>query len=229
MNVLEETQRILKEREKQYQKQKKQLRWRRMPIYVVLGAFLLILICTGIRFALDHRTSTGAFPDRVYGVPVHTQLLKEGSAGRPGIKRTIRYVVIHETANTSAGADAEQHANFLSGGSQGSASWHYTVDDHEIYHHIPDNEVAWHAGDRRTKGGGNMCGIGVELCVNRDGNYETTFKNAAKLTAYLLKTYHLNIDDVKQHADFMQKDCPKTIRDEGRWDEFLKLVSRYLY
>lgn len=233
MNVLEETQKILKEREKAanapvhsgYYKKANYFRY--LPIYIVVGTLCLILICTCIKMALDHRTSTGAYPDKVLGVPVHTALIASGSKGRPGIKRQIKYIVIHETANTAAGADAKQHADFLLQGGEGYTSWHYTVDDHEIYHHVPDNEVAWHAGDRRTDGGGNMCGIGVELCVNQDGNFEKTFHNAAKLTAYLLKTYGLSINDVKQHADFMDKDCPKTIRDNGRWDEFLKLVKHY--
>ena len=111
---------------------------------------------------------------------------------------------------------------------QSSTSWHYTVDDKEIYHHIPDDEVAWHAGDRETPDGGNMNGVGIELCVNADGNFDRTLENGAKLTAYLLKAYSLTTDDIKQHNAFTGKDCPQTIRNENRMQEFLNKVRQYM-
>ena len=130
-------------------------------------------------------------------------------------------MVIHETGNTAEGSDAAGHSAYLLSGKSGDTSWHYTVDDHQIYHHIPDDEIAWHAGDRRTRDGGNLCGIGVELCVNEDGDFEKTFNNAARLTAYLLDTYGLQLGDVKQHADFMdQKFKPSGTTTGGR--NFLK-------
>lgn len=62
---------------------------------------------------------------------------------RPGIKRqTPGFWVQHETANTAAGADAAMHARYLAnGGNGGQVSWHFTVDDHQIYQHIPIDEV----------------------------------------------------------------------------------------
>ena len=92
--------------------------------------------------------------------------------GRPGIKREVKFIVIHETGNPSEGADAKAHSDYLLNGGEGTTSWHYTVDDHEIYHHIPDSEVSWNAGDRRQEPGGNMNGISIELCVNQDGDFE---------------------------------------------------------
>jgi len=75
--------------------------------------------------------------------------------------------------------------------------------------------------------GGNRNGIGVELCVNEDGDFETTFDNAARLTACLLESYRLDTDDIKQHADFTNKNCPQSIRDENRMDEFREKVKYY--
>ena len=114
------------------------------------------------------------YPEEIFGIPVHTELLPETLPARPGERRTIKYVVIHETGNTAEGSDAAGHSAYLLSGKSGDTSWHYTVDDHQIYHHIPDDEIAWHAGDRRTRDGGNLCGIGVELCVNEDGDFEKT-------------------------------------------------------
>lgn len=171
-------------------------------------------------------TLESALPDFVFGVKVNTELLSTDSDGRPGHLRLIKYIVIHETGNSDNGANARSHSIFLNENSEISTSWHYTVDDNEIYHHIPDNEVAWHAGDRG--GPGNRNGIGVELCVNKDGNFNKTFDNAAKLVAYLLKEYNLDINAVKTHSDFTGKDCPETMLKSGRFDDFLRKVEGYL-
>ena len=50
-----------------------------------------------------------------------------------------------------AGANAENHAKYLykqaTEGTFRTASWHFTVDDKQIYQHLPTNENGWHAGD----------------------------------------------------------------------------------
>lgn len=165
--------------------------------------------------------------DSIDGIPLTVDLIPNGSEGRPGTKRTVQYVVIHETGNTDPGTGASNHARLLASGENGSTSWHYTVDDHEIYQHLPDNEVGWHCGDGR-EGPGNQTGIGIELCVNPEGDFDSTFDNAARLTAYLLEAYELTLQDVRQHYDFSGKDCPEQIREQNRWEEFLKLVQTYL-
>lgn len=140
------------------------------------------------------------------GIPVYEDFLEKGTPGRPGEKRQIKYVVIHETDNTKAGADAKGHNKFIhSNGKTQELSWHYTVDDHEIWHHIPDDETAFHAGDHMDADGGNRNGIGVEMCVNSDGNYEQTLWNTQKLAATLLYEYGLTIDDLKKHQDFQER------------------------
>ena len=66
---------------------------------------------------------------------------------RPGtIKPSIEYITVHDTANNSKGAHALAHAKYVSQGGDGT-SWHYSVDENGVYHQIPDNEVAYHAGD----------------------------------------------------------------------------------
>ena len=80
------------------------------------------------------------------GIPVYTDFIPEGSRARPGQTREIKYLVIHETDNFSAGADAAAHNSFIhqnADADSGIVSWHYTVDDHEIYHHLPDTETAY--------------------------------------------------------------------------------------
>ena len=169
-------------------------------------------------------TEKSSFPTDVFGVPVHTELIESNTKARPGTKRRIRYIVIHETDNFDKTTGAKNHAQFLSENNMDSTSWHYTVDDKEIYHHIPDNEVAYHAANEI----GNLYGIGIELCVNSGGNFEKTFNNAAKLVAYLLKEYNLTIYDLKTHHDFSGKDCPHSILKNNRMDEFIEKVEKYM-
>lgn len=193
-------------------------------LLAVLCLLLSVVIAAGVGALLKKPTSHSAEPENVYGVTVHNDFISPDLHCRPGTERKIKYVVIHETANTAKGANAENHSKYLKDGGAGNVSWHYTVDEKEIYHHIPDNEVAWHAGERD----GNEHGIGVELCVNSDGDFEKTFENGARLTAYLLETYDLSIDDVFQHNRFSGKNCPTKIRESGRWDEFLSRVEYYI-
>lgn len=40
----------------------------------------------------------------------------------------------------------QKHAEYVQNGG-GGTSWHYSAGDTGIYHQIPDNERAYHAGD----------------------------------------------------------------------------------
>jgi len=66
---------------------------------------------------------------------------------RPGfIKTQTDYITIHDTAAAAAGGNASAHSTYVTNGG-GGTSWHYTCGTDGIYHHLPNNEVAWHAGD----------------------------------------------------------------------------------
>ncbi len=144
---------------------------------------------------------------------------------RPGEVRDIKYITIHETDNRNSGAGAQTHNTFLTGNNEDITGWHYTVDDHSIVHNIPDNEIAWNAGDQRTKDGGNMNGIAIEMCVNVTNDYEATLINTAELAAKLMVTYDLTPEDLRFHCDFMDKVCPHRLITEGRLEEFRELVQ----
>ena len=164
------------------------------------------------------------------GIPVYTDFLDEAWRGRTGEQHRIKWLVIHETGNPAAGADAAMHNRYLHSEEQKEIplSWHYTVDDHQIYHHLPDSERGYHAGDSSVKGGGNDCGIGIEICVNADGNYDQAVDNAAHLAAALLKQYHLDISAVKQHGDFISKNCPEHLREGDNYQQFLEKIKQYM-
>jgi len=164
--------------------------------------------------------------------PIRVVLLPAGASNRPGHPLTPTYLTVHETANPSKGANAEMHSRYLQGlakAGKGDPSWHYTVDDHEIVQHLPVTENGWHAGDG-AHGTGNRQSIGIELCVNSDGDFTATQNNAAWLVARL---YHatpslsgLALDTcVVQHNHWSGKDCPHNLRAMVRgWEQFMTRV-----
>ncbi len=163
-------------------------------------------------------------------VQIIQDFIPSGRRNRPGYKLTPKYITIHDTANTQAGADAKAHARYLKGSTAAAipASWHFTVDDKVIYQHLPLDENGWHAGDG-TNGTGNRQSIGIEICENRDGNRAQAEKNAAWLVAKLLREFNLGLDRVKQHYDWSGKNCPRVLRGRpGGWQGFLAAVEAHL-
>lgn len=141
----------------------------------------------------------------------------------PG-KSSVKKITIHETANKSPGANAAMHANFIDNGSE--ATWHYTVDDKEAVQSFHDTTRCWHAGD--GSGQGNMESIGIEICVNSDGNFQQALKNAASLVKILMERHNRSIKDVVQHNHWSGKHCPTQLREGSQgvnWSGFLDMVE----
>ncbi len=211
---------------------KRRTRNLRVLLVAVLAVFLLAVIVWAVWSAVSWWKSRVTDPvelEYIGDIPIYEQYIPLDSPARPGNKRLVEWVVIHETDNFRAGAGAEAHADFLSGLGEDDdpRSWHYTVDDHQIYHHLPDDEAAYHASDKLNPHGGNLNGIGIEMCVNEDGNYEETLENTVQLTAKLMLEYNLRKNDIQTHQHFSPsgKICPARLLDEGRWDEFIDRVE----
>ena len=167
-------------------------------------------------------------------VPLIQKIIPAGQTNqRPGIARqTPGYWVQHETSNPSPGADAAMHARYLlQGANGGQVSWHFTVDDHQIYQHIPVNEVTWQAAD--GAGPGNMSGVSCEMCVNADGDEAKARHNAEALCAAICAALGLGPDRVKRHYDFNQADpnrhhCPDHMMNDGYWPTFVQNVTNLM-
>lgn len=161
------------------------------------------------------------------GLRIIQEFLPTGADNRPGGSNPDTYITIHETGNFAKGADAAAHAAYLRGSSAQAApvSWHYTVDDHSIYQHLPDGERAYHAGDGGS-GPGNATSIGIEICVDAGRDFEQAKANAASLVRLLMERHGIPLDRVVQHNHWDGKDCPKTIRaTAGTWEAFLGLCG----
>ncbi len=223
-------------RRRKYRRKKKQkysILW--MLFVTVLSIFAAVWVyqivyVNGVYNKNATELDTSDCPSEIENIPVTTDFVPLGYAARTGTKRSIHYITIHETDNMVSTATAEAHNEYLhTYGKAHKLSWHYTVDENEIYHHIPDYETAFHAGDNIRKEGGNRNGIGIELCVNENSDFNMTLHNAAVLVAYLLQKYDLSIDDVKKHQDFSGKICPSTLICENRWGEFLTMIEQACY
>ncbi|MBE5107941.1 S-layer homology domain-containing protein [Bacillus thuringiensis] len=166
--------------------------------------------------------------NNIYGVTFKEMIVPKGNDDiRPGYAMVPKYITIHETDNPAKGANALNHAKYLDSQARGTAdraaSWHFTVDDKEIYQHLPVNEVGWHAGNKT----GNYESIGIEIAVNQDGNYEKAVENARKLAAYLMNELNISLDHVQKHQFWSGKNCPAYMIQRGQWDAFLKGTETY--
>ena len=134
-----------------------------------------------------------------------------------------KYITIHETGNKNKGANALNHAKYINNGSK--VTWHYTVDSINIVKHFNDSVQCWHAGD--GKGNGNLNSIGIEICVNSDGNMNKAIDNTIELVQYLMNKHNIPITNVVQHNKWSGKNCPENIR-RGRpinWNTFINKVK----
>lgn len=140
---------------------------------------------------------------------------------RQGIAMAYEYVTIHNTGNPSSNAAGER-AWLVSKDNDRQASWHYCVDEKQAINAIPENEVAWHAGD--GNGNGNRKSVSIEVCES--GNQDIVYKNAVGLAAYLLNKKGLGIDRLKKHQDWSGKYCPRLLI--PIWPQFVSDVKATL-
>lgn len=151
---------------------------------------------------------------------------------RPGISRTgFRGITVHNTSNWNNGANAIAHANLLRNGWKNNyVSWHYVIDKDYAIRCIPENEVAWCAGD--GNGDGNMKTINIEICDNADGDIRKATDNAVELCAEILRRNGVKTASsfLFQHNNWTGKDCPYDIRRSNPydWNTFVSKVQEKL-
>ncbi|MCF8010204.1 MAG: N-acetylmuramoyl-L-alanine amidase [Clostridiales bacterium] len=142
--------------------------------------------------------------------------LDKNSNGRPGVKIKPKALVIHWTANTDVGADAKANRNYFNN-SGDYASTHYIVDDQVVIQCLPEDEMGFHVGSSYYKPDAlkllsnypNDCTIGIEMCVNKDGDFQKTYQNTAALSTEIVNRYNWNQENLWRHYDITGKYCPR--------------------
>lgn len=161
-----------------------------------------------------------------------TEMLITNPVNRPRKPMTPKYLVIHWTANTAKGANARANRNYFQNTTR-AASAHYIVDDREIVRCIPENEVAYHVGALKYSHpeARNANSIGIEMCVNADGNFEKMRENTVRLAADICRRYGINpLNDMLRHYDVTRKDCPRFfVQDPAAWNIFRYEVSKAMF
>ncbi|EPY06618.1 bacteriophage PBSX N-acetylmuramoyl-L-alanine amidase [Paenibacillus alvei TS-15] len=159
-------------------------------------------------------------------IEIKQRLLPDGRPNKPSKPMTPQWLTVHNTDNESSGATAEAHSRYLLNGSGGEKkSWHYTVDDKDIYQHLRDNEQGWHAGD--GTGPGNALSIGIEICMYKGIDEQAAWANAAWLVAKLAKKYGIPLIKVVPHKHWTGKNCPSRILPQ--WSKFLNMIDKELH
>ena len=140
-----------------------------------------------------------------------------------GVTIKPKYIVIHETGNFAKGADADSHYNYDNAGS----SAHFVCDKDKVIQLLELNQRAWHVGDNKGHSDiTNSNSIGIEICVNADGNYKKARENCIELVRWLLKQTGLSIDSVVRHYDASGKRCPtKMIDNPQLWIDFKEAIK----
>lgn len=135
---------------------------------------------------------------------------------------TPEFIIVHNTAND---APASNEIAYMIR-NDNKISFHYAIDDTEIWQGIPENRNSWNAGDGAT-GEGNRKGISIEICYSKSGGekFDKAEKLASKFIAYKLHERGWGIDRVKKHQHFSGKYCPHRTIDLG-WNRFLEMIRK---
>lgn len=105
------------------------------------------------------------------------------------------------------------------------------------------NHIKWKSDNDDFTG--NSISIGVDMCVKKkststlkatdlDWYFEdNTIENTAKLVAYLMNLYNINIDHVVRHCDCTGKLCPAPYtwppeKGDSAWESFKNKVAEYM-
>ena len=150
---------------------------------------------------------------------------------RAGRTQTVRYIVMHYTANN--GDTAKNNCDYYHrvGGLQASA--HYFVDEYGAMQSVREGDTAWHCGARAYwhPECRNANSIGIEMCSRKraDGSYyikPETVANAAALAKDIMQRYGIDTDHVLRHYDVTGKRCPMPwVDDPEQWTAFKDMLT----
>lgn len=158
------------------------------------------------------------------GLNIKTNLANKNNYGGSRSTGSIKYIVIHYTAND--GDTDEANGKYFANNVVKSSA-HYFVDDDSITQSVPDNYVAYHCGAKKYYHSicRNTNSIGIEMCdTKKNGKHDVTEKtlaNTIELAKIIMKKYNIPLSNVVRHYDVTHKLCPAYfVNDLTAWQNF---------
>ena len=134
---------------------------------------------------------------------------------------SIGYITIHNTGSMAPAKNQHNYMKNINKSGERKASWHFSVDDKDIYQAQSCNFEMWHCGDTT----GNRNSIGIEICQSDNKTtQEKIYRNAIELVKILMKYYNIPISKVVQHNKWSGKNCPQYLRENKfgfNWNWFI--------
>ncbi|MDK0684444.1 SH3 domain-containing protein [Clostridium perfringens] len=161
----------------------------------------------------------------INGIKVNKQLIDINYS--QGVTINPKYIVIHDTDNRQAGANAMANRNYFANHPNAKASAHYIIDEGNIIQALEDTWKGWHVGDGNNPNINNSTTIAIELCVNEGNDFDKTLENGVELTKYLMNKYNIPAENVVMHRDASGKTCSRMMIEDrpSLWLYFKDRIS----
>ncbi|MCX0378687.1 SH3 domain-containing protein [Clostridium perfringens] len=161
----------------------------------------------------------------INGIKVNKQLIDINYS--QGVTINPKYIVIHDTDNRQAGANAMANRNYFANHPNAKASAHYIIDEGNIIQALEDTWKGWHVGDGNNPNINNSTTIAIELCVNEGNDFDKTLENGVQLTKYLMNKYNISAENVVMHRDASGKTCSRMMIEDrpSLWPYFKDRIS----
>lgn len=160
-------------------------------------------------------------------------LITSNNKGKKGANHP-RFIVIHDTGNSNTGSDADNHARWLENTPNTGRSAHLFVDDKQIVQVIEYDTPAWHTGKLyvskpQVPECTNFNSIGIEFCINADGNLEKTLFNTVQIITHLMLQFNIPLGNVITHQMSSGKACPGTfIKNPSLYNRLIEQIEEAL-
>jgi N-acetylmuramoyl-L-alanine amidase CwlA len=143
----------------------------------------------------------------INGISYHSKQIRYNRTPMKRSKKDIKAIVVHYTANYGIKADGKAHFDYFNGADRDSSADVF-IDDHSIWK-INDwpKYYTWAIGDGKGRyGWTNSNTISIEMCVNKDGNFNKMIENTIKYIRYLHSQGYTTT--LIRHYDASRKLCP---------------------
>ena len=141
------------------------------------------------------------------GIPYYSKQIKYNRTAKTRTKKDIKAIVVHYTANYGEKADGKAHFDYFNGADRNSSADVF-IDDHSIWK-VNDwtKYYTWAIGDGKGRYGWNNSNtISIEMCVNKDGNFNKMIEITIKYIRYLHSQGYT--ETLIRHYDASRKLCP---------------------